>query len=208
VCQIFTISGAAVRTANHSANSTALPPRYVNVMADDYVQVAGMQPWEAAVTGWLAPACAGGAIDGVGIDHYPGTWAPTAFTNWSPLDKLAQLVTGANATNGSAPSVWLGKLPAVMETGYSSFSFLATEAQQLAWVQQSLPALRAKVNASRALAPGGGGVQYVGFYQLVDVCSSCGLAHVPPEEDHFGIVHTDFSPKAAFAELKAQLALF
>jgi hypothetical protein len=42
----------------------------------------------------------------------------------------------------------------------------------------------------------------------VDVCSSCGLAHVPPEEDHFGIVHTDFSPKAAFTELKAQLALF
>ena len=77
-------------------------------------------------------------------------------------------------------------------------------------MQQSLPVLRAKVNASRAHAQAhdGGGVRYVCFYQLVDVCSSCGITHLPPEEDHFGIVHSDFTHKLAYAELKAQLALF
>ena len=52
-----------------------------------------MQPWEAAATAWLAPGCAAAVIDGVGIDHYPGTWTiDPSFTAWAPLDRLLTLV--------------------------------------------------------------------------------------------------------------------
>jgi hypothetical protein len=198
VCTVFNAAGAAVGGGS--------APRFVNVMADDPLKVAGMQPWEAAATAWLAPGCAAAVIDGVGIDHYPGTWTiDPSFTAWAPLDRLLTLVNDA-ATPGN---VWLGKRPAVLETGYSSWAaVVADEKRQLAWVKASLPVLRAKAEASRALAfP----LQYVCIYQLIDVDtgSSGGAVRGIPEEDHFGLVHSDtFSKKPAFAELAAQLALF
>jgi hypothetical protein len=194
VCTVLRSAGAAVGGGG--------APRFVNVMADDPLKVAGMQPWEAAATAWLAPGCAAAAIDGVGIDHYPGTWTvDPSFTKWTPLDKLLARVND----DATAGNVWYGKLPAVMETGYSSWAaVVADEQRQLAWVTKSLSVLRAKVLASRALRfP----VRYVCYYQLVDVDTGGVL-----EENHFGIVHSwnngTFGKKKAFGELAAQLLLF
>ena len=69
--------------------------------------------------------------------------------------------------------------------------------------------MRAKTEASRTLAfP----LQYVCIYQLVDVDTGGGGSSSVrgiPEEDHFGLVHSDtFSKKPAFEELAMQLALF
>ena len=200
VCSVFKIAGAAVARAAGGAGGA---PRFVNVMADEpNVKVLGMQSWEKAATAWLAPGCAGAAIDGVGIDHYPGTWTvDPSFTKWTPLDKLLARVND----DGTAGNVWYGKLPAVMETGYSSWApVVADEQRQVAWVTKSLSVLRAKVLASRALRfP----VRYVCYYQLIDVDTGGVL-----EENHFGIVHSwnngTFGKKKAFGELAAQLLLF
>ena len=195
VCSVLKIAGAAVARAAGGA------PRFVNVMADEpNIKVLGMQSWEKAATAWLAPGCAGAAIDGVGIDHYPGTWTLNpSFTAWAPLDKLLARVND----NSTAGNVWYGKLPAVMETGYSSWApVVADEQRQLAWVTKSLGVLRAKVVASRALRfP----VRYVCYYQLIDVNTGGVL-----QENHFGVVHSwngTFGKKKAFGELAAQLAL-
>ena len=200
VCAVFNVAAGAIQAAAGNTSSTPPPPRFVNVMADDPLKVAGMQPWEAAVSAWLDPGCAGGVIDGVGIDHYPGTWTlDPAFTAWKPLDKLLANV------NDPSNAAWYGKLPAVMETGFSSWnSVLASEHRQSAWVNQSLAALRSIVLASQQRPfP----VRHLCYYQLVDV-STAGGSKLLQQEDHFGIVHSDFTPKDAFGALRAQLALF
>jgi len=65
--------------------------------------------WESALKSWLGSA--GGFIDIVAIDHYPGTWTATGPTDWSPLDKLISI---ANS---------YGKTPAIMETGYPTEAY-------------------------------------------------------------------------------------
>lgn len=90
-------------------------------MADDPL-------WETAVDRWLD--CAGDVIDGIGVDHYPGTWTLGEWTDWRPLELLFEL-TGRRQ-----------KRAGVLETGFSSWSpTFASELDQARWVNASLPAL-------------------------------------------------------------------
>ena len=63
---------------------------------------------------WLSDTCAGREIiEGVGVDHYPGTWTLGAWDDWSPLSWLL------SETEGGA---WDGLSAGVLETGYASRS--------------------------------------------------------------------------------------
>jgi len=85
------------------------PGRYKIVNA-----FANWPGWDSALKSWLGSA--GGFIDIVAIDHYPGTWSGDPLTSsswgdWTPLDKLISI---ANS---------YGKTPVIMETGYPSEAY-------------------------------------------------------------------------------------
>jgi len=236
VCRLFSLAGEAIKRSNSSSI------RYVNVMADDIVQIDHMIPWEKAVSGWLTAVDASGrylggddkddddpllsrcdarlAIDGIGIDHYPGTWSlvrPLDYNNWSPLRTLLTRV------NNESDVLWYGKVPAVMETGFSTWNKLvASEKDQARWCNESLQALYNVVRTSeeernetyRTLS-------LVNFYQLADqsevevgerkkevvvVADADADAaaqrerdgSAPPEEFHFGVLRSDWTKKEGF----------
>lgn len=192
VCSIFTIAGETIRD-----KSASTAPRYVNVMADEPIdsKIIGIQKWEEAVEKWLAPTCAGRIIDGVGIDHYPGTWTLNpAFAEWSPLEKLLLRVNNASDT------LFFRKLPAIMETGFSTWaSHIANEDDQLRWVQESLPAVREIIHRD-------GPIHYFCFYELTQGPPKKKV-EFPPEECCFGITYANFTKKKAFNALSEQLLL-
>ena len=86
-CELLSALGRGARRANATAQL------WVNAMADDPL-------WHRAVDGWID--CAGTHIDAVGVDHYPGTWTLSSWTDWAPLDRLldATSATGAWAGRG------------------------------------------------------------------------------------------------------------
>jgi hypothetical protein len=163
------------------------------------VKIDGMIPWEEVVDEWLS--CAGDAIDGIGIDHYPGTWSvlkPFNYNNWSPLSTLLTRVN-----DNSDGNLWYGKIPAVLETGFSSWSsVVASEKDQARWCNESLQAMfdvaydseHVKNETYRTLS-------LVNFYQLIDEDEGGGSGVTPPEELHFGVVRSDGSKKKGFGVL-------
>ena len=191
VCKIFSMAGEVIRTSGSNVT------RYVNAMADDIVKIDHMIPWEQAVSGWLT--CAGDAIDGIGIDHYPGTWSvvkPLDYKNWSPLQMLLTRVNNKS-------DLWYGKIPAVLETGFSSWSTLvASEQNQARWCNVSLQAVfdvaydseHLKNETYRTLS-------LVNMYQLIDQAKKGGSGVTPPEELHFGVIRSDWSKKEGFGVL-------
>ena len=143
--------------------------------------------WEEAVTDWVTKA--GTFIDVIGVDHYPGTWSLGPFTNWWPVDRLLERIQ----TPGD---VWYGKQGAVLETGFSTWApDLADELDQVAWIDQSLPALRERVKS--------GPIVLGAFYQLIDA-NTAEWGH----EAHFGILKSDLTPKPGYENLKQQIAQF
>lgn len=161
---------------------------WVNVMADDPL-------WQNAVDHWVAPTCARAYIDGLGIDHYPGTWSIGAWTNWDPLRTLLRRVS-------SPPTdPWSGLRPAVLETGFSSWShLLASEADQARWVNASLPAMLDVAAAQ------GTRLELVNWYTLIDGRPK--KKEPVPQEAHFGVVRwSTLEPKPAYAPLAAQMRM-
>ena len=97
VCKIFKMAGEAVtRSVNSSRGVHA--PRFVNVMADDPNLPVGLLGWKSALDKWLNTThCAGSVIDGIGLDHYPGTWTLNpSLTDWSPLQELLRRLVSVN----------------------------------------------------------------------------------------------------------------
>ena len=76
------------RSLGHARRANATAQLWVNAMADDPL-------WHRAVDGWRLRRH---HIDAVGIDHYPGTWTLSSWTDWAPLDRLLD----ATATSGAA----------------------------------------------------------------------------------------------------------
>ena len=175
-CELLSALGRGARRANATAQL------WVNAMADDPL-------WHRAVDGWID--CAGGYIDAVGVDHYPGTWTLSSWTDWAPLDRLLD-ATGATGA-------WAGRAAGVLETGYSSWStVVASEAMQASWVNASLPAMRARVRAAGAASR----FEVANWYTLLDGVHT----GVPPEEAHFGVLRPGtLERKPAFEVLADQL---
>lgn len=192
--QLFYRAGSLVKALDPSAKT------YINVMAD----LAG---WESAVTSWLHKA--GAYVDVIGIDHYPGTWTCCSWTDWGPLDTLIRKIN----TPGTS---WYGKEGMVMETGYSSWAwFIADEYDQRNWINQSIPAMRARIDNNHRNNPYR--IVGVGFYQLIDTCTdaydpkNC-WSHDPifgqGIEAHFGILHSNYSKKVGYRALQYQISKF
>ena len=78
-CGLLSTLGRAARAA-FPPNVTTVQ-LWVNAMSDDPL-------WERAVDAWVARDCARAYIDGIGIDHYPGTWTLGAWDQWARLGKL------------------------------------------------------------------------------------------------------------------------
>lgn len=149
--------------------------------------------WEESVDRWLQAAR--GVIDVIGIDHYPGTWAGLSFTDWTPLQTLSRRINAPD-------DLWYGKTGAVMETGYSTWAaIVADEARQVAWVNESLAALRDLVGIFNRERPHK--VLFGNYYQLIDVSTS-GVG----QEAHFGVLRSDLQRKPAFTALTLQLSQF
>jgi len=80
--------------------------RFVNI----FCNVTG---WTDTVENWFNNlANYETVIDGLGIDHYPGTWAAGDGSDWYPLDWLFDFMDR------------YGKKGAICETGYSSWAWL------------------------------------------------------------------------------------
>lgn len=197
-CGLFGIAGEVVHTM--VPGSTTM----INVMAD-------IPLWNEALTNWLT--CAGGAIDVIGVDHYPGTWSLDAWYDWDPLEVVLKRCN----TQGDLA---YGKKPAVLETGYSTWlPSLFNDAAQVRWLNTSLPALRAMVEDARILEHP---VWLLNYYQLQDGYQAPDGTHVKghgprpgaasgiPEEAHFGVTldAPGFVKKPGYAELKKQIAAF
>ena len=208
VCSIFNLAAKAVTQGTPTAPTAAATaisaiPKWVNVMADDPInsRTFGIYKWQDAVEKWLAADCAGAAIDGIGIDHYPGTWtADPQYAEWKPLDILLSRVN-------NPVDIFHGKLAAVMETGFSTWApLIADEASQQRWIERSLPAAR-KIIRKYQTSESNVGLSIFNYYQLVDVGGAQDAHVLPPEEGHFGITRFDFTRKPAFPALAEQLAL-
>ena len=159
---------------------------YVNVMANLFA-------WEDAVTSWLTEA--GEYIDVIGVDHYAGTWDTAPFSDWGPLDTLLARINDPT-------DLWYGKQGAMLEAGYSSWAAaLADEEDQRRWIDEALPALLARIEA--ATASGQQSIWLGNYYQLIDVDTD-GVG----QEAHFGILHSDLSPKLGYEALRTQIATF
>jgi len=166
---------------------------YINAMAN----LAG---WEEDVTSWIADA--GDYIDVIGVDHYAGTWATVPYDDWGPVDTLLARIN-------SPGDLWYGKQGAMLEAGYSSYLLgVADQVDQRDWINAALPALLAKIQA--ATASGQQSIWVGNYYQLIDVDTN-GEAFppvLPPQEAHFGILHSDLSRKVGWEALRDQIAEF
>jgi len=152
-------------------------------------------PWsEWALDDWMRRAP--GAIDIVGVDYYPGTWAMTPYEDWTPLRRVLD-----KTTDPDDPAY--GKKVAVQETGFSTWlCFWHNEKDQRNWINASLPALRTIVSVHNARFPNK--VVSCTWYELRDMDTSGGWWL----EYHFGILRSDWSKKPGFGDLRARIAEF
>jgi hypothetical protein len=152
--------------------------------------MANVLGWEDAIDDWIARA--GPFIDIIGVDHYPATWACCTAADWGPLDTLLTRIN-------TPTDPWFGKQGALMETGFSSWAWpFADEQQQANWIAEALPHIR-----QRARAPNTHRLAFCNYYQLIDVDTN-GWG----QEAHFGIVHSDGTPKLGYSVLRNQLSKF
>ncbi|MDP6409902.1 MAG: hypothetical protein QGI46_11040 [Planctomycetota bacterium] len=172
--QLIARAGALVRELDPTATTC------VNAMAN-------LPGWQDAIDDWITRA--GDFIDLIGVDHYPGTWACCTAADWGPLEVLVARIN----TPGD---LWFGKRGGLMETGFSSWSWLfADEQDQADWIAQALPEIRLRLDADI-----GRRMALCCFYQLIDVDTG-GWG----QEAHFGIVHSDGTPKLGYPELGRRL---
>lgn len=145
--------------------------------------------WTDELLNWCEKA--GDSFTGIGVDHYPGTWAANGWDDWYPLDMVI------NMTNTQANTCF-GKIPTLMETGYSSFSKCLghDEFQQNLWIEKSLDVAFTYIKKSQDLKFS---VKEFVFYELYDEGDE---STFPPEEAHFGLIRNNGSKKIGFDALK------
>jgi hypothetical protein len=146
--------------------------------------------WEVALS--LELAGAGGDINIIAIDHYPGTWSFESYNDWHELDILFGLADSA------------GKQAAVMETGYSTCSPFPLSIvvclsfptnNQLDFANSALTTIRQKAQVHP--------LSFVTWYELLDEPLAARAI-----ERHFGILYLDFSQKIGYSTLRQHFLSF
>jgi hypothetical protein len=163
---------------------------YINLLVDGHDAPIGPS-WQTDVDFYMERG-AGSAIDVIGIDHYPGTWA---IGDWGGniLDRLFAL------------GLRHGKEVAILETGFSTAGCilpLNTEPAEVGWIDSQLPRIRAK--ASDPAVHRGVRLVLANWFKLDDrPATDCWDL-----EDNFGVVRQDRTRKPAFDALRAAIAAF
>jgi hypothetical protein len=169
-CATAVIEGASVIRSSHPAASVA-----VNISMD--------------IWGWRKYLCdllhsSATAVDLIGLDHYPGTWTIGRNAHWDAAVDIADEIASATPA-----SIWFNRHLAIMETGYSTNTPLRSDNEQIGYfrgVQQVVARINSKPSRTLPL---------FGIYEL---CDGNSRALLDPEA-HFGVMTSDFRPKAAFA---------
>jgi hypothetical protein len=92
-----------------------------------------MPLWETYTNYLLKKAQA--SIDIIGIDHYPGTYSLSRAKSWKPLKTLLNRVNDPG-------DLWYGKVPAILETGFSTYIPAIKNFSRLQkWIQDSFSAI-------------------------------------------------------------------
>lgn len=135
----------------------------------------------------------GGAVDVIGIDHYPGTWTLSDKADWGGFITLAHEV--ANATPDSH---WRHVRLALIETGFATNApWFRTAISQARYLDE----VRRIVSQVDTLQPGGL-LSHIGIYELVDLNSN---AILDPEA-HFGLITSHLTRKAGFSSVASFFA--
>ncbi len=156
----------------------------VNVFVDANCELT----WRSQLRDLLNKA--GECADIIAIDHYPGTWSDENYDHWSELDALFEIADE------------YGEQAAVMETGYTTYKYGGlpvtiadiphNETKQHNFINTAIPAIKEKANQHELL--------FVTWYELIDEPNAGPL----PAEKEFGIIHSDFTPKLGYNDLKYQ----
>lgn len=136
----------------------------------------------------------GWAIDIVGFDFYPGTWAISSRSvelSWDYLaNKIRELRSKSDWSLGSHPL-------AILETGYSTnLKWCRDATKQMAYFKEFGNAL-----ARLDEAAGPGGLRFVGVHELVDRNSEAGI----DPEAHFGLIDSNAIDRKPTFETVRQL---
>ena len=174
VFQFFPVrmTAAALRTAATVIRTEVPAARLsVNFLIDIW-------PWRSQLEELLSDAPE--AIDTVGIDAYPDTWAIGLRNGFDDLSALPQTLRAELRGLRSAHTL------AIMETGYSTNVPLVRDGKAQATYFQKL---RRSVGELRKL-------EFVGIYELTDENSDA----KPDPEANFGLLDSRLRRKEAFAE--------
>lgn len=215
-CKMFQVSGSVIK------NSYPEATRFMNILVDDHL------PWQHSLDHYFSKDCAQDSIDGIGIDHYPGTWAtPFNYLDWSPLQTLLSRTTNACNQGDNQDDVLYGKEVAILETGFSDWNKVASNIDdQNKWFQESIPEMLSVFSNFTSCYGGDDSVdmmskeernkeeeikkkaqatppRYLNIYQLVD--SGVENDDVISVEAHFGLTYSDdaLTIKPAFTTLQS-----
>ncbi len=152
-----------------------LPYTIVNVFADCFF-------WSNYLESWLNSA-AGSWINIIAIDHYPGTWTMTSYSDWSPLVSLIKIAQQYH------------KIPAIMETGYPTKGDDHNEKEQVKFINTAFSVI-AKIASKHQIA-------FVSWYTLWDEPHSGILWY-----SGWGVLTNNFTKKHGWYALKDWFANF
>lgn len=130
----------------------------------------------------------GRAVDIVGLDHYPGTWAIGPQARWGEVFKLADTIASA-----TTDSPWFNRHLMIMETGYSTNALMRNQESQAKYFENLIRSIDFTKWRSVGEKP------LLGIYELCDGDSS---AFLDPEA-HFGLLTSDLVLKRAFTVVTA-----
>jgi len=176
------LQGTGLTAAAHKSGFKTI----ANLWAD-----LGGGDWNTLFRDILNDAWGRDSIDIVAIDHYPGTWCcGSNYRDWAALDTLLGIARD------------YGKEMAIMETGFSSWTWPNGQQDQERFVNEAMDEVWSKgTNANRNYPLNS--LLLTSWYELVDACSGCAF----DIEQHFGIL-TSTAPwgvKLAFDDLRYQV---
>jgi hypothetical protein len=130
----------------------------------------------------------GVVVDLVGLDHYPGTWTLGIDAHWSEVNDLADKIASS-----PPESPWHKLHLVIMETGFSTNGPLRGERRQAEYFER----LATEIGQLKRRSATDG--LLLGIYELCDWDSSAWL----DPEAHFGLLHSDLTPKRSFESVRS-----
>ncbi len=146
------LDGRGLTPAAHESGFKTI----VNLWADD-----GGGDWNTFFRDILNDPWGDASIDIVAVDHYPGTWCcGSNYRDWGAFDTLSQIARD------------YGKEMAIMETGFSSWTWPNGQQDQERFVNEAMGELWTKGTGNNRNYPLSSFL-LTSWYELIDTCSDC-----------------------------------